>query len=242
MTATTKANARAQHGPGMFEILFGALLSLGLGGALGIVCLVIRPVEKVKELPKDPVGPAIYQPVYFIAGSADSNKTPAFERQSAHGGPARHNRQPDGRRIEPVRGVDRVHRRPRRRRAAPNRRPPPSRRWRQRAGQTGGISAVEIAQLPPGSANFRIHDGALQIAVPGDLQSPGNRFPVAPANAGRICPRGQPMASPFNPDTLCVGSLPVHRLPGVSAWIFKRLLASAEQESAGRPGRPPGAG
>lgn len=55
---------RAIHGPGWGEVIFGAVLSLVLGIAIGAVLLIVKPVVVVKELPKEPVAGT----VYFVEG------------------------------------------------------------------------------------------------------------------------------------------------------------------------------
>ncbi|MDF3056488.1 MAG: hypothetical protein K0R17_703 [Rariglobus sp.] len=68
---------RASSGPGIFAIIFGALLSLVLGVVLAMAYLVAKPVEVVKELPKEPVKGV----VYYIEGSSNSSKARQWSRK-----------------------------------------------------------------------------------------------------------------------------------------------------------------
>jgi hypothetical protein len=233
MTSTSKAKARALHGPGLFEIIFGALLSLGLGVTLGVVCLVVRPVEKVKELPKEPVGPAIYQPVYFVPGSADSGKSRnvAFERKAlteAQPGTTVVLTEDDLNAL--VESIAPPPPPPPPPAATPGAKPKPPTPPPAAAAAPGKPAepAPEIAQLPPGPAHFRIHDGTLQAALPGDFNALGVDFSLIMQLRGGFVHGADGFA--FQPGVFYLGSLPLHRLPGVSAWAYKRMLSTAQQK------------
>src|ERR1035437_3621457 len=64
----SKKNIRTDHEPSWAEVILGAVLSVALGGVLGVVLLAIKPVAAVKELPKEPVAGMIY----YVQGSHDS--------------------------------------------------------------------------------------------------------------------------------------------------------------------------
>ena len=68
---------KAQKGPSWFEVLFGALLSVALGAVLGAAYLITKPVQTVKEIPKDaPTGA-----VYYLEGARDFNKSMVIEEK-----------------------------------------------------------------------------------------------------------------------------------------------------------------
>src|SRR5882724_793894 len=73
----SKKMDRALYGPSFVEVILGALLSFALGVVLATVFLIIKPVEAVKELPKEPVKGAIY----YLAGSKDGSKGKAIVRK-----------------------------------------------------------------------------------------------------------------------------------------------------------------
>lgn len=60
---------RAKYGPSWTEVTLGAVLSVGIGALLAAVWLVLKPVEKVRELPEETV-PGV---VYFIEGSRNGS-------------------------------------------------------------------------------------------------------------------------------------------------------------------------
>src|SRR5690606_27178828 len=63
---------RAAHDPGWGEVILGAVLSLLLGAVLGALILVTRPVQTVRELPKEEERPR--DAVYYIEGSRSAAK------------------------------------------------------------------------------------------------------------------------------------------------------------------------
>src|SRR5687767_11071379 len=62
---------RKIDGPGWFEVIFGAALSVALGVVLAAAFFIFKPVTTVKELPKEPEA----KMVYYIQGTRDSSKT-----------------------------------------------------------------------------------------------------------------------------------------------------------------------
>lgn len=77
-----KANAkieREKYGPSLVEVTLGAALSLGLGVALAAVYLLMKPVQTVRELPKEEDRPA--GQVYYVEGSKDGTKGRTWMRK-----------------------------------------------------------------------------------------------------------------------------------------------------------------
>lgn len=68
---------RAADGPSWTEVTFGALLGILIGALLAAVWLVQKPVQTVRELPKEPVAGVIY----YIEGSANSSMGAAWMRK-----------------------------------------------------------------------------------------------------------------------------------------------------------------
>ena len=64
-----KLNRKA-HEPSWAEVILGAALSAVLGGALGILALVFKPVSVVKDEPKERAAGV----TYFVEGSRDTAK------------------------------------------------------------------------------------------------------------------------------------------------------------------------
>lgn len=65
-----KNREKALYGPSTLEVALGAALGLLLGLALAVVYLVLQPVTKVTELPKE----IEKGKVYYIAGESNSSK------------------------------------------------------------------------------------------------------------------------------------------------------------------------
>lgn len=70
---------RALYGPSWVEVILGAVLSLVLGGLLATVYLVIKPVQTVKEMPKEK--DIVRGAIYYIEGSNDATKGKQWTRK-----------------------------------------------------------------------------------------------------------------------------------------------------------------
>ena len=68
---------KAQKGPSWIEVGLGAALSVILGVVLGAAYLVTKPVQTVKDIPKDAPSGA----VYYIEGVRDFNKAAVVEEK-----------------------------------------------------------------------------------------------------------------------------------------------------------------
>jgi hypothetical protein len=76
--------------------------------------------------------------------------------------------------------------------------------------------------LVPQAVNFRVRDGQLQIGLPSTFNLLGlNRNVVIQARGG-FARRGERLV--FEPAQLYLGSLPAHRVPGLTAFVSNRLL------------------
>lgn len=74
----------------------------------------------------------------------------------------------------------------------------------------------------PGQINFRIRDSLLQIAAPATLNLLGLSHPVVIQARGTFAPSNG-NGPIYRPKELFVGSLAVHRVPGLSEWIVSYL-------------------
>ena len=70
---------KALYGPSTLEVALGAVLGLVAGVALAVVYLVFKPVEAVKETPKEPVKGV----VYHLPGRTDGAKARAWQAKVA---------------------------------------------------------------------------------------------------------------------------------------------------------------
>jgi hypothetical protein len=66
---------KALYGPSLTEVALGAVLGLFLGVVAACIYLVFKPVQEVKELPKEPSRSV----VYFIPGSESNAKSKGWQ-------------------------------------------------------------------------------------------------------------------------------------------------------------------
>lgn len=196
------AKSRGQsHGPSWTEVILGAVLSVVLGVVLAAVSLLLKPVIKAKELPKEPVAGA----VYFLEGSADSSKA----KQAL----AKQNLFAQGRSVAVTEDELNALVAP----AAP-------------AAPVKGKAAPEPAPAAPveslsfGTPNFRIRNGEMQIGVPMRVGYYGLDLHVMVQARGGFSKGDSGFV--FTPSEVYVGSCPVHRLPSAEGWVTKKILAA----------------
>jgi hypothetical protein len=188
----------ATHGPSWAEIILGIVLSLGLGIVLGIGVLVARPIQTVKELPKEPDPKAVYQ-VEGTRDAAKARQAPAKRAAFAKGQTVTVNEDE----LNTLASAP----------AAP---PPPT-----KAGEAPPPPPAAGA-LAPGAPNFRIRDGEMQVAVPVTISAIGQKVTVM-ARGNSFVKQGDKFV--FVPNQLYVGSCPVERIPFLSGYVRDKLLA-----------------
>lgn len=189
---------RELHGPSWTEVIFGAVLSLVLGVAAAFVYLVLKPVETVKALPKEPVADV----VYYLEGSRNAgNARQATAKQKAfiEGGSVVLNE-------EELNVLT----------APPVKSP------------AAGAAAEATASKPmvaPGVVNFRIRDSVMQIGVPLQLNIQGLELNLILQARGGFVKEGSTFT--FAADEFLLGSCPLQRLPMAGDALVKRIIASA---------------
>jgi hypothetical protein len=190
------AKSKNLKAPSWFEVGLGAVLSVVLGCAVGAALLVMHPVQKVKEIPKDAPAGA----VYYIEGSRDFNRTEEVtEKRKALAG---------GESVEVSEGEINVFLGAISKPAA--------------AAPKPGEKPPDTKALDVGGLNARIHDGKLQLAdtVTVNLFGASGSFIVQAT--GGFENRGGGVE--FVPESFYVGGCPVERLPVVRDILLKRLL------------------
>lgn len=134
---------RQLYGPGWAEVIFGAVLSLLLGIVLAAVCLVLKPVQAVKALPKE-LEPGM---IYYLEGSKNASNarlTEAKLKSFVDGGSV----------VLTEEDLNVL--------TAPAAKPAPA---------PGGDAKAQT--VTPGVVNFRIRDSVLQIGFPVQLNIQG---------------------------------------------------------------------
>jgi hypothetical protein len=191
------AKRKTQKGPSWFEVGLGAFLSVVLGLVLGVAYMVAKPVQAVKEIPKDAPAGA----VYYIEGVRDFDKTEDVEdkRKRFLGGDS----------IEMQEGEVNV--------LLGNADRPAS---ASKPADKGPPAAPPM--FDTGSLNVRIRDGKIQFGAPVNY----NVFTVMGAvtvhSSGTFEKRGSEFT--FVPDTLYVGGCNLVHIPFAREWVMGRLL------------------
>jgi hypothetical protein len=199
---------RAMHGPSLTEIVLGVVLSVILGVALGATVLILRPVETVKEMPKEPAKNV----VYYIEGSKDSGQGRAglAKRKSFAEGQSVTLTEAE---INAVVGAKPDAAAP----GAPAKAPQP-----QKGKDAPAASSDETLAL--GTPNVRIKDGDLQLGVPVTINALGlGQKVIVQAHGGFVKSDG---GFVYEPSSIYFGSCPVHRLPFLSTFVRNKAIAS----------------
>jgi hypothetical protein len=197
--ASNKKIDRALNGPGMLEITVGVIMSLTLGVLLGVLHLIFKPVEVVEK----PVDGAIVGNVYFLEGSVNSSKARQWTRK----------RQmlTDGGSVDLSFNEEELNA------WASNLMP-------QATPKKGTEPPSSI--FTPEKVNFRIRDNVLQIGLVGQLSQFGFEQQMVFQARGTFEPGANGFT--FLADELYVGSLPIHRVPGLAPLLIKRVIAAQE--------------
>jgi hypothetical protein len=77
MTSSRAKIERALYGPSAMEVTLGALLSIVLGIVLGMIFLIVKPVEVVRDVPAQPEA----RTVYYVEGSTSSARGRQYLRK-----------------------------------------------------------------------------------------------------------------------------------------------------------------
>lgn len=193
---STKKMDRARNGPGMFEIVFGVVLSVVLGALLGVIHLVFKPVEVVAKMPEEIVAGQ----VYFVEGAVNSGKARQWTRK----------RQmlADGAAADVTFTEEELN------------------AWMASANvqpkkNADPAAAAPAALFTPERVNFRIQGGSLQVGMLGKIEAVGVTQDLVFHTRGTFVEGAEGYV--FAPDQLYVGSLPVHKVPGLTELLMKRV-------------------
>jgi hypothetical protein len=193
---SNKKMDRALNGPGMFEIVFGVILSLVLGVLLAALHLVFKPVEVAKKPPESPTPGQ----VYMIEGSVNSGKARQWTRK----------RQmlADGAAADVTFNEEELN------------------AWMASATpqpQKGALESADATYIPE-KVNFRIQGGVLQVGLLGKVVLLGMNRDLVFHTRGTFVEGGG--GYEFSAEELYVGSLPTHKVPGLTPFLIKRAMAA----------------
>ncbi len=210
--ASFSKTERALRGPGLFEITLGVVLSIVLGVVLAGVHLVFKPVETVKETPKEPVAGT----VYYLEGSTDTNKAKQWTRKRqmlVEAGPAdvSFSEEELNAWIASVMPQAKA-------KSAPVAKPATPPKIDAAKDEAKGFSIV------PDRPNFRIHNGVLQVGIPSTINFFGTSIPMVVQARGHFSQGINGFI--FYADELYIGSLPAQRVPGLKDFLIRRAIAA----------------
>jgi hypothetical protein len=198
--ADNKKIEKALYGPSTTEVALGALFGLVAGVLAACAYLVFKPVMQVKELPKEPVRGVLY----YIPGAdsnAKSKNWAAKQKQFIAGTSVSVVEDELNAWSVSVFG------------AAPK--APP-------AGAAADAKATDDGIFQPGSPNFKIAEGKLQIGFKCVLNWYGLTHEVIVLSTGGFVRSGDRFI--YKPDTLFLGSCPLHLLPGLADPFLDHLI------------------
>ena len=195
---------RRIHGPSWKEVILGAVLSLLLGAAIGMVLLVLRPVTTVTAMPKE----ADRDPkaVYYVQGSRDPSKA-----RQAH---AKRQAFVSGQSVtvneEELNALI----------AAMTSTPT------GKAAETGKANEKSASEetLATATPNVRIQDGTLQIGVPLTVNALGLNQKLIGQARGEFAKDGNVFV--FEPSEFYLGSCPLQRVPFLASMVRNKLVAT----------------
>lgn len=187
---------KALYGPSMTEVVLGALLGLLVGVSAACVYLVFKEVPTVKQIPKEPVRGV----VYYLPGSDSNAKSRGWEakqKQFLSGATISLNEDELNAWANSIK-------------APVAAKPAP------------GAAPVSEDYFVPGQPNFRIVDGKIQIGLSCKLNWYGLATEVTVQATGDFRSVGSEFA--FVPETVYLGSCPVHQLPGMASLLVGQIL------------------
>lgn len=195
-------NKKAQKGPTWLEVGLGAMLSVVLGVALGAFYLVTKPVQSVKQIPKDSPSGA----VYYIEGSKGSSKSAglAGKRRDFVGGESIS--VDEGELNAFIASISK----------APSS-PPASAKPGDKAPPPADQKMIDV-----GTVNVRIHGGKIQFASSVSYNILTVTGSVIVQANGTFERHGS--AFRFDPDEIYIGGCPAQRLLIVKDFILSKLL------------------
>jgi len=209
---TSRKIEKARYGPGMIEIVLGAVLSLCLGIVLALAILVLRPVKVVREVPKD-LAPGA---VCYLKGGKEPEKSKQWLRKRrlfVEGSSIVLNE--DELNAWITAGTSSEPEAPKKPGQSPAAAP----------AKAAPVAASSVI-LQPGFTNFRVRDGVFQLGNEAvlNLDILGYKQPLVIQVAGHFEKRGESFV--LVPDRFYVGSCPLHRIPGATGLLLDKLLAN----------------
>ena len=194
---------KALYGPSVTEVFFGAVLGLLAGVAVASIYLVFKTVPTVKELPKvQPRGM-----VYFIPGLEGKAKGAAWL--------AKQKQFIDGKSVQVVEDELNAWLATSIKLDAPPPKP------KDGAPAPAAAAPVSDSIFIPSKPNFRIANDRLQLGLNCTLNWYGLMTDVTLQTTGTFTKQGDHFV--YTPQTVYLGSCPLHLLPALSGLLLSHL-------------------
>ncbi len=241
---------RALYGPTIYEVTIGFLLSISLGAALAVLFLIFKPAEVVAELPKE--DERQIDRVYYVAGTADQSKGKQWMRKRQlliDSMPGEISFSEDDLNVCLMSSTDAGKQATEKQAkalleaAAKTAAAKPVGKPTSKSGNKSAAAAVAapaIAPTPeelppeelitPSVPNFRIRDGVVQIGLESTINPLGYVFPVVVQARGGFVKQDDMFV--YVPETLMIGSFPLHRFPHAIEYLMKYLTEKATTSEA----------
>lgn len=208
---------KALYGPSTLEVALGAVLGLLLGVVVAAVYLVFKPVQTVKEPPKE-IAKGV---VYHLPGKTDSTKARAWQDKVAtfvQGGQVVATEDELNAWAASLSGAAKADAKP----GKPGEKPKTEEK--KSDGATAAANSSDF--LSASGLNFRVEGDKLHISEKVVLNYYGLAKEVVFQASGAFERGGESFV--FKPESVYLGSCPVHMLPGVSGALTKALAAKAK--------------
>lgn len=214
----SKKIEKALYGPSTVEVAIGALLGLLLGVVVAAVYLVFKPVQQIKEAPKE-VAKGV---VYYLPGKTDGTKARAWQDKVAtfaKGGQLVVTEDELNAWATSLSGgaVAKTDGKP----AKPADKPKTEDKKGEPDAASGSSDFLSASGL-----NFRVEGDKLHVAEKVVLNYYGFAKEVVFQASGSFVRGGESFV--FRADQIYLGSCPVHSLPGIGGALTKALVAKAK--------------
>lgn len=223
---SAKKRDMSAHEPSWAEVILGAVLSVALGGVLGIVLLAIKPSAAVKEIPAD----AVKGTIYYVQGSHDSAKgksAAAKRKQFAQGAAGTMSFTEDEiNSFLPPPPPLFTAKKPAEKSKAADKKDADKKAPAKAAAKPAAPGAVTSTGdlVTVGAPNFHLHDGKMQIAVPAVVSVLGLDQDVMVVADGTFVKKGDKFT--FVSDTLYLGSCPIQRVPFAAGFVAQKFIGA----------------
>ena len=213
---------KALYGPSYLEVALGAILGLAIGIFAACLYFVFKPVEKVAQMPKEPVANV----VYFIPGKENPGRAkgwPAKLKTFVAGGEIVLNEEELNAWAETLSDYKPVDPKAPVKPGTPPKKPVPP-----KPGAPAKVDEPPPPEPPEvffavGAPNFSIKENRVQIAMTCKLNYYGIGTDVWVKVTGRFTRTGD--SYKFTPAEFYFGSCPLHLIPIAATFAAERLTA-----------------